>query len=55
MTPRSSEHAFRYEQELCTLPEGKTLRDWRRDEAPGRGKRRLRGLLARRRARRAGA
>jgi hypothetical protein len=48
-SPRSSSHAFRYEDELCTLPAGVTLRDWRRceDGPPARPSRwrRLRARL----------
>jgi hypothetical protein len=49
-SPRSSSHAFRYEDELCTLPAGVTLRDWRRcaDGPPARLSRwrRLRARIA---------
>jgi hypothetical protein len=47
--PSASPHTFRYEPALCTLTEGQTLAEWRRDDADGRRERRRRaaGLRAR--------
>jgi hypothetical protein len=47
--PSASPHTFRYEPALCTLTEGQTLAEWRREDAEGRRGRRRRptGLRAR--------
>jgi hypothetical protein len=51
MSPlRQSRHAFRYEDELCSLPEGVTLRDWRKAPATAGPRSRLVRLRDRLRA-----
>jgi hypothetical protein len=30
--PPADSHSFRYEHDLCSLPEGQTLADWRRTD-----------------------
>jgi hypothetical protein len=48
-------HSFRYEPELCSLPEGQTLSEWRRDRTQEARPARRRGLRRAGRTRGGGA
>ena len=36
--PPADSHSFRYEHDLCTLPEGQTLADWRQADPHAAGR-----------------